>query len=100
MHRIAVLVVDGIHSFDLSMPLQVFSTAHSLEKEPGELFGPRLYDLRVCGEAREVVVAGVGGVEMFGCTPPYTLADDHDGVRVERIGAASGSPPSARGVHG
>ena len=42
MHRIAVLVVDGIHSFDLSMPLQVFSTAHSLEKEPGELFGPRL----------------------------------------------------------
>ncbi|MET9312827.1 helix-turn-helix domain-containing protein [Kribbella sp. NPDC003505] len=96
MHRIAVLVVDGIHSFDLSMPLQVFSTAHSLEREPGELFGPRLYDLRVCGEGREVVVAGVGGVEMFGCTPPYTLADALDSDTIVVIGATSGRASSAQ----
>ena len=95
MHRIAILVVDGIHSFDLSMPLQVFSTAHSLEKKPGELFGPRLYELRVCGEAREVVVAGVGGVEMYGCTPPYTLADALDSDTIVVIGATSGRPSSA-----
>lgn len=95
MHRVAVLVYDGIHSFDLSMPLQLFSTAHSLEKEPGELFGPRLYDVRVCGDGRDLIVAGVGGVEMYRHTPPYPLADAIDSDTIVVIGVPTGREPPA-----
>lgn len=95
MHRVAVLVFDGIHSFDLSMPLQVFSTAHSLEKERGELFGPRLYDVRVCGDGRDLAITGVGGVEMYRYTPPYPLADAVDADTIVVIGIASDREPPA-----
>ncbi|SDK65280.1 transcriptional regulator, AraC family with amidase-like domain [Nocardioides sp. YR527] len=73
MHRIAVLAFDGVHSMDLAMPLQVFSTAHSRDKEPGELFGARLYDVRVCGDGSELAVCGVDDVEMYRFTPPHPL---------------------------
>jgi transcriptional regulator GlxA family with amidase domain len=93
MHRIAVIAVDGIHSFDLAMPLQVFSTAHSLERAPGEFFGPRLYDVRVCGDGRDLLVAGVGGVEMYRLTPPYPLADALDADTIVVIGVPAGREP-------
>ena len=98
MHRIAVLAVDGIHSFDLAMPLQVFSTAHSQEKEPGEFFGPRLYDVRVCGDGRDLLVAGVGGVEMYRLTPPYPLADALDADTIVVIGVPAGREPMTEGL--
>lgn len=75
MHRVAVLVSDGVHSFDLAMPLQVFSTAHSLEKPSGALFGPRLYDVMVCGDGSNMSITGVDHVEMYKFTPPYRIAD-------------------------
>jgi transcriptional regulator GlxA family with amidase domain len=90
MHRIAVLVFNGIHSFDLAMPLQVFSTAHSLEKGPGELFGPRLYDLRVCGDGCDLIMAGVDAVEMYRFTPPYPLADALLADTIVVLGAPKG----------
>lgn len=90
LHRMAVLVFDGIHSFDLAMPLQVFSTAHSLDKEPGELFGPRLYDLRVCGDGHDLAISGVGGVEMYRCTPPYPLAAAIDADTIVVTGHPTG----------
>ena len=98
MHRIAVLAVDGIHSFDLAMPLQVFSTAHSQEKEPGKFFGPRLYDVRVCGDGRDLLVAGVGGVEMYRLTPPYPLADALDADTIVVIGVPAGREPMTEGL--
>jgi transcriptional regulator GlxA family with amidase domain len=94
----AVLAVDGIHSFDLAMPLQVFSTAHSLEKEPGELFGPRLYDIRVCGDGRDLTVAGVGGVEMYRFTPPYPLAAALDADTIVVIGVPTDREPLAEAL--
>ena len=93
MHRVAVVAFDGIHAFDLAMPLQVFSTAHSLQREPGELFGPRLYDVRVCGDGRDLTVTGVGGVEMYRYTPPYPLADAIDADTIIVIGVAGGADP-------
>ncbi|MFD7155248.1 GlxA family transcriptional regulator [Kribbella sp. NPDC059898] len=94
MHRIAVVAFDGIHAFDLAMPLQVFSTAHSLPKEPGELFGPPLYDVRVHGDGGDLAVTGVGGVEMYRYTPPYPLADAIEADTVIVVGvAASPEPP-------
>jgi transcriptional regulator GlxA family with amidase domain len=96
MHRVAVVAFDGIHAFDLAMPLQVFSTAHSLEKAPGELFGPRLYDVQVCGDGRDLTVTGVGGVEMYRYTPRYPLAGAIDADTIIVIGVAAGrEPPSA-----
>lgn len=93
MHQVAVLAVDGIHSFDLAMPLQVFSTAHSLQREPGEIFGPRLYDVRVCGDGRDLMMAGVGGVEMYRFTPPYPLAAAIDADTIVVIGVPAGREP-------
>lgn len=95
MHRVAVLACDGIHSFDLSMPLQVFSTAHSARKRRGDLFGPRLYDVRVCGDGRDLAITGVGGVEMYRYTPPYPSADALDADTIVVIGVAGGREPPA-----
>lgn len=98
MHRVAVLAFDGIHSFDLSMPLQVFSTAHSLDRERGELFGPRLYDVRVCGDGRDLAITGVGGVEMYRYTPRYPLADAADADTIVVVGAATDREPPAEAL--
>jgi transcriptional regulator GlxA family with amidase domain len=86
MHRVAVLAFDGVHSFDLAMPLQVFSTAHSLDKPPGALFGRRLYDVIVCGDDRDLAVTGVGGVEMYRFTAPFRLADAVDADTIVVLG--------------
>lgn len=89
----AVLAFDGIHAFDLSMPLQVFSTAYALQKQSGELFGPQLYDVRVCGDGRNLTVTGVGGVEMYQYTPPYPLADAADANTIVITGIAGHRDP-------
>ncbi|WP_350276147.1 helix-turn-helix domain-containing protein [Kribbella sp. HUAS MG21] len=98
MHRMAVLLFDGIHSFDLAMPLQVFSTAHSVDRAPGELFGPRLYDVRVCGDGRDLMISGVGGVEMYTCTPPYPLAAAIDSDTIVVIGHPAGQEAPAEAL--
>lgn len=83
-----MLVRDGVHSFDLAMPLQVFSTAHSLEKPPGALFGPRLYDVMVCGDGHDLAITGVGHVEMYRFTPPYQVADAVDADTLVVLGVS------------
>lgn len=93
MHRVAVLAGDGIHGFDLSMPLQVFGTAHAPAKRRGAVFGPRLYDVRVCGDGRDLASTGVGGVEMYRYTPPYPLADALDADTVVVVGVATDREP-------
>lgn len=94
MHRVAVLAFDGVMSFNLAIPLQVFSTAHALEKPPGALFGPRLYDVRVCGEGREMSVSGVDHVEMYRYTPPYSWADAVEADTVVVVGTSVEEHPS------
>ncbi|WP_163504939.1 GlxA family transcriptional regulator [Fodinicola acaciae] len=91
MHRLAVLVFDGVHSLDLSMPLQVFSAAYSSEKQ-------RLYDVRVCGDGHDLAVTGVGGVEMYRYTARYALADALDADTIVVIGLASHDEPSAEAL--
>lgn len=75
MHRVAVLVVDRAAVLDLAIPGQVFGTAHSLDKEPGELFGPPLYDVLVCGERQELTVTGPFDRELFRMNAPHPLAE-------------------------
>lgn len=73
MHRVAVLAFDGVHSLDIAIPIQVFGTAHGLDKPAGALFGSRLYDVVVCGDP-QITVTGVGGIGMFQLTPQHDLA--------------------------
>ncbi|GAA4219783.1 GlxA family transcriptional regulator [Actinocatenispora rupis] len=98
MHRLAVLVFDGVHSFDLSVPLQVFSTAHAPATEPDTLFGPPLYDVRVCGDGRDLAVTAVGGTEMYRHTPPYPLADALDADSIVVVGVGTGREPPAEAL--
>jgi transcriptional regulator GlxA family with amidase domain len=81
-----VLAFDRVHSFDLAMPLQVFTTAHSAEKERGELFGPRLYDVVVCGDGQDLTITGVDNVELYRFTPARRLVDALDADTIVVIG--------------
>lgn len=71
----AVLAFDRVHSFDLAMPLQVFTTAHSPDKPRGAMFGPQLYEVMVCGDGRDLMITGVDNVELYSFTPSRRLAD-------------------------
>ena len=95
MHHIAVLAFDRVHSFDLAMPLQVFSTAHSLDKQPDELFGAPLYEMRVCGDGRDLTICGVGDVEMYRYTPPHPMAAALEADTIVVLGAPQDPPPEA-----
>jgi transcriptional regulator GlxA family with amidase domain len=75
MHVVAVLGVDRVHSFDLATPLQVFTTARSIEKAPGAVLGEPLYRVIVCGDGEDLVAAGVGDVELYRYTPAHPLVD-------------------------
>ncbi|WP_083874331.1 GlxA family transcriptional regulator [Nocardia paucivorans] len=72
MHRVAVLAIDGVVGFDLSIPCQVFSLA------PG-------YEVRVCAEPR--VTATAAGQQVFRISSQYNLddADDSDTVIVPGV---------------
>jgi transcriptional regulator GlxA family with amidase domain len=75
MHVVAVLAVDRVHSFDLATPLQVFTTAHSLDASSDTMLGEPLYRVLVCGDGKDLAVTGVGDVEMYRYTPAHRLAD-------------------------
>jgi transcriptional regulator GlxA family with amidase domain len=47
VHRVAVLAVDGVVPFDLSVPIEVFGRARLADGSPA-------YDVRVCGPAPEL----------------------------------------------
>lgn len=47
MHRVAVLAVDGVVPFDLSVPIEVFGRARLADGSPA-------YDVRVCGPSAEL----------------------------------------------
>lgn len=93
MHTVAVLAFDHVQSFDLAMPLQVFTTAHSVEKPAGALWGPPLYEVKVCGDGRDLRVTGVGGAVMYRYTPPYPLADAVVADTVMVVGSHDHAPP-------
>jgi transcriptional regulator GlxA family with amidase domain len=65
VHRVAVLALDSVVGFDLSIPCQVFN-ATSLPT------GERPYDVRVCGSKRGVT-ARASGMDIFRIQPPYEL---------------------------
>lgn len=95
MHRVAVLAVDQSDVLDLAIPGQVFGTARSLDKAPGELFGPSLYEVIVCGERKGLTVTGPGGFELFEMTAPYDLSEALVADTIVVPGRAGEDGPSA-----
>jgi transcriptional regulator GlxA family with amidase domain len=75
-HRIAVLVLDGVASFDLGTATQVFNAARNAADE-------RLYDVRVCTADGGPVRASGG----FTVTPEYgpSVLDEVDTVVVPGV---------------
>ncbi len=95
MHRVAVLAMDRAAVLDLAIPGQVFGTAHSLDKAPGELFGPRLYEVLVCGERDGLMVRGPGDLDLFRMTAPHGLAEARTADTIVVPGGSGCATPSA-----
>jgi transcriptional regulator GlxA family with amidase domain len=93
MHVIAVLALDCVHSLDMATPLQVFTTAHSLDPSSDWNLGEPLYRVKVCGDGKDLIVAGVGDVEMYRYTPPYPLADALTADTIVVPGCGGHRPP-------
>ncbi|MBF4997417.1 DJ-1/PfpI family protein [Nocardia sp. BSTN01] len=83
MHRVAVLAIDGVVGFDLSIPCQVFTTA------PG-------YEVRVCAERR--VIATAAGRQLFRISADYRLDDALEADTVIVPGVDPDRPPPPRAV--
>ncbi|MGW6281503.1 GlxA family transcriptional regulator [Kribbella sp. NPDC055071] len=98
MHRVAILVIDRSAVLDVAIPAQVFGTARALEKEPGELWGPRLYDVIVCGQGGGGPVRGPGGLELFDISTPYGLDDARTADTIVVPGGDEASDPPAEVV--
>ncbi|MEJ3655912.1 helix-turn-helix domain-containing protein [Actinomycetes bacterium KLBMP 9759] len=94
MHVVAVIAVDRAHSFDLATPLQVFTTARSLDRPEGALLGDPLYRVMVCGDGKDLVVAGVGDVEMYRYTPGHPLAEALTADTIVVPGSGGPHPPA------
>ena len=62
MHIVAILALNGVIAFDLSIPCEVFGCLRLPNVDDQ-------YDVRVCGEAAEVQTRG------FGIRAPWTLGD-------------------------
>ncbi|MBM7171227.1 helix-turn-helix domain-containing protein [Streptomyces sp. G44] len=66
MHVVAVLALDGVSAFDLSIPCQVFVLATRPDGSP-------LYEVRVCADRS--VTATAGPSEPFRLSSPYAVDD-------------------------
>lgn len=86
-HVVAVLALDGVVGFDMSIPCQVFGVTRLSD-------GTHPYLVRVCGPQR-VVTATAGGVSYYEIQVPYDLeaAADADTVIVPGLAATTEVPP-------
>jgi transcriptional regulator GlxA family with amidase domain len=64
MHTVAVLALDDVVGFELTIPSQILGSALTAT-------GQRLYDVRICGD--RPVAAGAQGKPMFTVHPPYPM---------------------------
>ena len=95
MHRVAVLAVNHVASFDLGIAVQVFGTAFSLDKPAEQLIGPRLYEVLVCAAPGAVTVDAPAGRPAYQFATSYSLAAALDADTVFVLGMAPERPPAA-----
>lgn len=81
MHTVAVLALDTVNSYDLSIPSIVFGTARTQPStaDPTEASTEqRLYDVRFCGPEEGVDVHGPARGPGFRMIPPHPLEAARD----------------------
>src|SRR5579871_1811288 len=79
MHRVAVLALDQVIAFDLSIPCQVFGMAQSGDGQP-------CYDVHVCAPSTVTVTNAVG--PQFMLRPQWGLDDAGDADTIVVPGVA------------
>ncbi|MEU8781980.1 helix-turn-helix domain-containing protein [Streptomyces sp. NPDC048637] len=87
MHIVAILALEDVAAFDLTIPCQVFAMAHGPDGTPA-------YELRVC--AGRAVTATAGEQLSFRISSPYGLDDVRDADTVIVPGIPPDREPSAR----
>ncbi|MFJ8647679.1 GlxA family transcriptional regulator [Streptomyces sp. NPDC093546] len=89
MHVVAVLALDGVSAFDLTIPCQVFAFARRPDGSPA-------YEIRVCAD--RAVTTRAGEAEPFRLTAPYALADARGADTLIVPGIAADQTPHPRVV--
>jgi transcriptional regulator GlxA family with amidase domain len=89
MHVVAILALDGVSAFDLTIPCQVFSLATRPDGSPA-------YDVRVCAD--RAVTATAGPAQPFRLTSSYRWDDVREADTVIVPGVATEQIPPARAV--
>ncbi|MBW5484777.1 GlxA family transcriptional regulator [Streptomyces bambusae] len=87
MHTVAVLALDGVSAFDLTIPCQVFTLATHPDGTPA-------YEVRVCAE--RAVTATAGPAEPFRLSSPYRWDDARHADTVVVPGVPAEREPPAR----
>lgn len=102
MHTVAVLALESVGGFDLSVLCQILGSAYPVGRSAGS---ERLYDVRVCGGPEPTTVA-MGGSTAFDVVPPYAWCDAVEADTVVMLSPAAYAeiPPAElldvlRGAH-
>jgi transcriptional regulator GlxA family with amidase domain len=72
MRTVAILALESVIGFELTIPCEVFGKAGRPSDNPDS--GSALYDVRVCGLAGGDAVNGFGNA-IFGMTAPHAIAE-------------------------
>ncbi|WP_411136014.1 GlxA family transcriptional regulator [Streptomyces sp. C10] len=89
MHTVAILALEDVAAFDLTIPCQVFGMAHGPDGSPA-------YEVRVC--AGRTVTATAGRQPSFRISSPYGLDAARDADTVIVPGVRPDRAPSQRAV--
>lgn len=89
MHVLAVLALDGVSAFDLTIPCQVFALATRPDGSPA-------YDVRVCADRSVTAMAGPS--QPFRLSSPYGLDDARTADTVVVPGVPADRVPDPRAV--
>ncbi|MFV0131314.1 GlxA family transcriptional regulator [Streptomyces sp. HMX112] len=89
MHVVAVLALDSVSAFDLTIPCQVFAFAAHPDGEPA-------YEVRVCAE--DTVTAAAGPAQPFRLSSAYRWDDALDADTVVVPGVPAEREPHQRAV--
>ncbi|GAA1549933.1 GlxA family transcriptional regulator [Brevibacterium picturae] len=89
MHVIAVLALDGVVAFDLTIPCQVFASARHPDATAA-------YEVRVCSEPTVITIAGEQ--QLYQISSRYDLNDARDADTVIVPGTNPDQPPNPRTV--
>lgn len=88
MHIVAVLALNGVVGFDLTVPCQVFGSTLLPD-------GSRAYDVRVCG-TRKLTTVTAAGLELYQMSTPWPMGSAREAGTIVVPGVARPLEPIPR----